>query len=237
MEERAEKPLGKRAYGSIPHLPTSRRGPADKGVNEGQAAICLSKARPGDTIIVTEKLDGSNVAVANIDGDLIPLTRAGYKVAASPYEQHHLFGEWVASNIDLFGFLRPGERVNGEWLALAHGTRYELTHAPFVAFDMMRGESRLLWDDITARCASAGLVVAHELHRGTPISLGAVQALIETSHHGALEPVEGAVWRVERKGKVDFMAKWVRGDKIDGKYLEDIGGCEPIWHWRPGQAA
>jgi hypothetical protein len=27
------------------------------------------------------------------------------------------------------------------------------------------------------------------------------------------------VYRVEREGKVDFLAKWVRGDKEDGKYM------------------
>jgi len=58
--------------------------------------------------------------VANINGATVALTRAGYTVAASPYEQHHLFGLWVEQHRDLFTFLEPGERVNGEWLALAH---------------------------------------------------------------------------------------------------------------------
>jgi hypothetical protein len=34
---------------------------------------------------------------------------------------------------------------------------------------------------------------------------------------------------VERRGEVDFLAKYVRPDKVDGKYL----GGEPIWMWRP----
>ena len=38
------KPLGKRAYGSIPHLPGSRRGPSDKGLSDQQAAILTDKA-------------------------------------------------------------------------------------------------------------------------------------------------------------------------------------------------
>lgn len=51
--------------------------------------------------------------------------------------------------------------------------------------------------------------------------------------HGALDPVEGAVWRVERGGSVDFLAKYVRPDKVDGCYLPDIAGCEAVWHWTP----
>jgi hypothetical protein len=56
---------------------------------------------------------------------------------------------------------------------------------------------------------------------------------LKTSQHGAIDPVEGAVWRVERKGSYDFMAKYVRPDKIDGCYLPDISGKEAIWNWRP----
>ena len=45
MEARVTKPLGQKAYGSIPHLHGSRRGPADKGVNEGQHRICCERRR------------------------------------------------------------------------------------------------------------------------------------------------------------------------------------------------
>jgi hypothetical protein len=33
---------------------------------------------------------------------------------------------------------------------------------------------------------------------------------------------------------VDFLAKWVRPDKVDGMYLPEISGKEPVWNWRPG---
>jgi hypothetical protein len=38
---------------------------------------------------------------------------------------------------------------------------------------------------------------------------------------------------VERKSEVDFLAKWVRSDKVDGMYLPEISGKEPVWNWRP----
>lgn len=34
------------------------------------------------------------------------------------------------------------------------------------------------------------------------------------------DKIEGAVWRVERKGVVDFLAKYVRHGKVDGKYID-----------------
>lgn len=38
------KPLGRKAYGSIGHLPGSNTGPTDSTVPEGQSKICQEKA-------------------------------------------------------------------------------------------------------------------------------------------------------------------------------------------------
>jgi hypothetical protein len=235
MSEVEVKPLGRKSYGSIPHLPGSRMGPGDHHCHAGQETICLLKARDKfDRIIVTEKLDGSNVAVANVGGEIVALSRAGYLASSSPYKQHHYFNYWVNLNYARFqAALMPGERFNGEWLALAHGTRYDLPHEPFVAFDMMIEDKRYPWDEVVARCKIAELTTPRTLSDNGPIPVDKVKTLIETSGHGALEAVEGAVWRVERKGKFDFIAKWVRPDKVDGKYLGDISGSPEIWHWKP----
>ena len=70
-----EKPLGRKAYGSIPHLPNSRIGPGDHKCHEGQERIATVKSRnKHDVIIVQEKLDGSNVAVALKDGIILPFS-------------------------------------------------------------------------------------------------------------------------------------------------------------------
>ena len=121
----ARKPLGIKAYGRIPHLPGSRRGPGDYGLDEAQARILTSKARDKhDTIIVQEKLDGSCVAIAKLAGQIVPLIRAGYLAMESHYEQHRMFAGWVFERWSLFEtLLEEGERLCGEWLAQAHGTR------------------------------------------------------------------------------------------------------------------
>lgn len=41
-------------------------------------------------------VDGSNVAVAKLDEKILPLTRAGYLVETSPFEQHHFFAYWIS---------------------------------------------------------------------------------------------------------------------------------------------
>lgn len=230
------KPLGRKAYGSIPHLPGSRLGIGDHHCHAGQETICTVKARDRhDRIIVTEKLDGGNVAVAKVDGKIWALGRAGYPAITSPFRQHHIFHEWVNGGLGRWSaMLRDGEALHGEWLAMAHGTKYDLAHEPFVAFDLTKDKKRVPHDELVERCTFYGVTTPHVISDGPPITVaGALEALGELGHHGALEPVEGAVWRVERRGEFDFLAKFVRPDKQDGKYLTEITGSDPHWHWIP----
>jgi hypothetical protein len=232
------KPLGGKAYGSTPHLLGSRLGPGDHHCHQGQHDICTLKARDKhDRIIVTEKLDGSCCAVACIDGRIVALTRSGYLANTSPYPQHHYFAWWVDGRKPMFeGLLFEGEVLHGEWLALAHGTKYSLTHPPFVVFGMSdRGKVRRPWDYIVDRLSSVGdlLPLVRVLSDGPPMSVEAARAALgEFGHHGAQDPVEGAVWRVERKGEFDFLAKFVAHEKQDGKYLADITGHPEHWNWK-----
>jgi hypothetical protein len=240
MGERNRKPLGGKAYGSIPHLPGSRRGPGDHCCHEGQAVICTVRGRDRhDRIIVQEKLDGSCVAVAKVDGRILALTRAGYEAHTSSWEQHQLFEAWVwECAYERFDrVLLEGERICGEWLAQAHGTRYELTHDPFVAFDLLADGVRAPFDVFNERMAAGRFVTPRLIHDGESIAIQAVLARLEPSGHGALDPVEGAVWRVERRGKVDFLTKYVRPDKLDGLYLPEVSGGPSIWNWRPRSRA
>lgn len=225
------KPLGRKAYGSIPHLPNSRLGPGDYSCHEGQYRICCEKWRDkNDRIIVTEKLDGSNVAVGKVNGRIVACTRAGYLAETSPYKQHHFFKEWVEKNEARFdSCLKEGFSIHGEWLAQAHGTIYNLTHEPFVFFDIKENGERVPYDE--AISIGKDFIPARLIHDGEPILVEKIMAIIEPSGHGA-EYVEGAVWRVERKGVFDFLTKFVRHDKIDGKHFSDSED-ELIWNWTP----
>ena len=231
------KPLQAKAYGHIPHIPGSRMGPGDHHCHQGQAEIATVKKRDRhDVVSVTVKLDGSCMAVAKIDGAIQPLSRAGYLATTSKYEQHQLFAQWVYANQQRFlDVLGEGERFVGEWLAQAHGTRYKLHHEPFVPFDVMVGSKRLPNAQALVMAANAGLPVPHSIRNwsGDSLSLDSAIAALEIPHHGEIDPVEGAVWRVERRGEFDFICKWVRPDKVDGKYLESQTGDGPIWNWRP----
>lgn len=132
--------------------------------------------------------------------------------------------------------LQEGERVCGEWLMQAHGTIYKLPHEPLVIFDLMKDHTRLQYDALLNRVKQGGFTVPKLLHRGNPISIQyAIDILGEHGYHGAVDKAEGCVWRIERKGVVDFLVKYVRPEKTDGIYLPEISKKEPIWNWFPNK--
>jgi hypothetical protein len=148
-----KKPFGIKNYGSIPHLSGSRLGERDYMANPGHERIATKQVRDRhDRVWVQEKLDGSNVGVGLVNSTLVPMTRAGYLASTSPYRQHWEFSNWVFTNESRFrDVLKEGERLVGEWLMQAHGTRYELQHEPFVVFDLMRGQTRAIYAELDAR--------------------------------------------------------------------------------------
>ena len=230
------KPILNKNYGSIAHLPGSRLGEGDHKICEGQAKILLETQRDHkDLVIVQEKLDGANVGVLRYEGKLIGLTRKGHRCIDSPMEQFQLFQKYIYNREHLFDFLDEGERVIGEWIAMAHGTKYK-TDDPFIIFDIMKGDIRVTYLELVARIGNK-LPLAHLLHIGCPISIKKICKMIDKQdgdtygYHGALEPVEGAVWRVEREGKVDFLGKYVRHFKEDGKYFNE-DHTKLIWNWK-----
>lgn len=228
------KPLGHKAYGHIPHLHGSRMTPSDKHCEFGQQKIATEKKRDKhDLIIVQEKLDGSNCSVAKINNEIVALTRSGYLAETSKYIQHHYFSKWVEKNKDRFNaVLQDGERIVGEWLLQACGTRYNLPHEPFVVFDIMLKNERIVYDFFYERVKNY-FKLPKLIHKGIPISINEVLEKLEPSGHGAIDMVEGAIWRVERKNKVDFLCKYVRPEKKDGIYLPEISGKEAIWNINP----
>lgn len=219
MDSLYEKPLGKKNYGSIPHLSNSKLGDNDYKIELGQENILTKKPRDkNDIIIVTEKYDGTNVGVCKKNNIIYPLTRSGYIAGNSQFEQHITFSNWVYENQDLFNhILNEGERITGEWLHMAIGTIYKITGCKFVAFDWFDSDNeRKPFNEIS----SLPIRTARILHAGNPIQ---TEKLIDELKKGTswaiCESPEGMVYRCERNGKFDFMAKWVRSDFTPGVYM------------------
>lgn len=223
-------------YPRIPHLPGSRTGPSDRTADASLAGRCTLAALPGDEILVQEKLDGSCVVVVRKHDRLLAFGREGSPAGASRNEGRQRFAAWVLENTPrLLSILRDGERLAGEWLALVHSTHYRLAHEPFVPFDLFTASGDpLTFDRLQERLAGSGLVAPTLLHRGGALSPDDVLRLLgEHGHHGAVEPAEGAVWRVETRGRLIARAKFVRADKVDGVHLPDHSGRPARWNLPP----
>jgi hypothetical protein len=234
MSKSIHKPVGK-VYGSIPHLPGSKADTVDRTVDATMAGYFTVKVQDkGDKVIVQEKTDGSCVGVAKQAGTIIPLVRAGYTAVTSPYKMHQLFAKWVFDNHAKFDLLlEEGERVVGEWLLQAHGTRYNLPHEPFVAFDLMKGTQRTRNHIFEQRCTDAGLVIPNKVAE-EPITTTEAMKLLGMGKHGAVDPPEGVVYRYEAKAhNTIVLAKFVRPDFKPGSLLPEINGCEAVWNTQP----
>ncbi|NTF17281.1 hypothetical protein G6L37_02395 [Agrobacterium rubi] len=233
---RHSKPLGARGYGSTPHLVGSRVGPSDRHVEPSLALIMTQKVRNRhDRIIVTEKLDGSCLTVANVAGWMLPINRAGYLASDSPWPMQHVFADYVADRRKVFAsVLADGERIAGEWMLQAHGTRYLIEDPKdlFVAFSIIGPKGRIPHDEFASRVDGAGIRRAHVISDGPALSqAAAVNALGEYGFHRALEQPEGAVWVLETRGEFNCIAKHVIPEKVDGKYLPEISQGQGIWNY------
>ena len=213
------KPLNRKNYGSIPHLSNSKLGEKDYFITEGQERILTEKKRDRhDTIFVFEKYDGSNVGVAKKDGSIFALTRSGYEASTSPYKQHHKFAEWVNDRSSMFSaILNEGERIVGEWLYQAHGLIYDIKKEPIVFFDYFNRNNERQPFEVLEQME---LPLPRLLHKGDAVSVDELKPILnlKTDSIWSKELPEGMVYRVERKGKVDFLAKWLRKDFKSGIY-------------------
>lgn len=229
------KPLNRKNYGSIPHLSNSKLGEKDYKITEGQERIITIKKRDkNDTILVFEKYDGSNVGVAKKDGNIFALTRSGYEASTSPYKQHHEFAKWVGKRFNMFNeILEDGERLAGEWLLQAHGLRYDIKTEPIVFFDWFDCKnSRKIFGELHNLTLKYPIKTVRVLHIGNAIKPTDLIDLLNDRDGliSSVEKPEGMVFRVERNGKVDFLAKWVREDFEPGKFCIGVDERDLIWN-------
>lgn len=220
------KALDGKSYGSIPHLSISKLNQqADKKVSEGEERILTVKTRDKyDFVIVTEKVDGTNIGVAKIYNNIVPVVRAGYDVLSSEYRHIRLFQDFVDQNFKRFNeLLENGERICGEWMTKTMSLKYDVPHEPFISFDIFDiNNKRILYNNFIERCKKFDIITAGLVSIGGPISISkAMLKLGGRGHHGCLETPEGVVYRCERKGRVEFLAKYVREHKIDGLLMDD----------------
>ncbi|RYX94470.1 hypothetical protein EON78_06005 [bacterium] len=170
-------------------------------------------------------------------GNIYALGRDGCLAEDSANEGLKLWADWVDINKERFiNVLNEGERICGEWLALVHGTRYKLSHEPFVVFDLFSADNiSLTQENIAKKIKDSKFIMAKTLHKGIPCSVEKAIELLGSGFHGSIDHPEGMIWRLERENKTIFLAKYVFHDKKDGVYLPEISKNKALWNWYPSE--
>jgi len=223
------KPLGGKSYGSIPHLIGSKLGEGDHHIHEGQHRILTNKKRDRhDVVFVTEKYDGSNVSIANVGGKIIALTRSGYEADTSPYKTHHAFNFWVKKHKSELRLILPEDtRLCCEWLHKRHSLEYFFAKGTaesfIVCFDLIDNITNEKMPYFDFYSIDTWLIPkARIIHIGEAIEPNKLLHKLNGAHQSPVRCVqnpEGMVYRCERHGKCDFLAKWVRSDFMPGEFL------------------
>jgi hypothetical protein len=219
-------------YPRTPHLFGSTGTDDDKHLGRKESERFIADA----SLVVEEKLDGTNVGIHFTDTGRMVLQCRGHEIAEGMHPQYDLFKQWTSvQRARLERTLGARFILYGEWLYAQHSVHYRSLPHYFFEFDLYDKEAgRFL--DLAARLqllAGTGLHTVSIVHRG-PATVGQLRALIgpaafksrfEHPGSGRTDDVmEGLYLRTERDGFVTGRAKLVRPE-----FVEKVKQSE---HWQ-----
>lgn len=221
---------------TIGHIKGSRMDPSDFLLPVSAQKIITRKERYKNLrVYVQEMMDGTSVSIALVDGKILPLLKSGALANTSPTLEHQYFYDWAMDNKDRFHhILCEGERICGVWLLKAHGTHYRLIHEPFMAYELIKDNRRLINRIFELRLQGEFQLPSQQCWPQTPEE--ASHHFTALGHHGATEQIEGFIWRCENveAEQVEFLAQYVFPSKIKDKYLIKKNGLD-VNPWNDGK--
>ncbi len=219
-------------YPRTPHLFGSRGTDDDKHLGRGESLALLADP----SLIVEEKLDGTNVGIHFTAAGRLVLQCRGHEITPGMHPRYDLFKRWTtARRPALEAMLGDRLILFGEWLYARHSVHYRRLPHYFFEFDIHdKGRGEFL--DLEARLGlieGAGVVTVPVLHRGE-IDEDGLRSLIGPSRFdsafanpmtGRHDPLmEGLYLRTEAAGRVARRAKLVRPE-----FVEKVKRSE---HWQ-----
>ena len=187
MEERPPKHI---AFPRTPHLQGSTVVDDDAVVT---AAMTNGMLRDYPTVLIQEKVDGTNVSV-HFEQAWVPVCqkRSGL-ILQGEHEQYVRFRDFVYEHLEeLNRVLGTRYALFGEWLLCRHGVEYDSLKSYFLAFDLWdkKDESFCSWNrmqEILDGVVDCVPILANKWN-GSPKEL---EALIGTSKFSTKETAEG----------------------------------------------
>ncbi len=130
-------------YPRTHHIQGSRSQPGDEDLND----VPFNQIK-GRSLIVEEKMDGSNCAISFGEENQLLLQSRGHYLTGGPRERHFaLFKTWAASfTNELFEILGQRYIMYGEWLYAKHTMFYDALPHYFMEFDIFDIQDQIFLD-------------------------------------------------------------------------------------------
>ncbi len=210
-------------YPRTPHLFGSRGTDDDKHLSEDESLRFLAD----ESLIVEEKLDGTNVGLHFGPDGKMALQCRGHLITEGMHPQYDLFKQWAAVKRPVLeATLEDRFLLFGEWVYAKHSVHYRRLPHYFFEFDIYdkRGGDFLSLDRRLDLLEGSGLHTVPVVHTG-PLDRERLTALIGPSRFDSQfdNPItkrndnlmEGLYLRAEAGGVVTGRAKCVRPEFVE----------------------
>ncbi len=219
-------------YPRTPHLFGSRGSDDDKHLGQQESLDFIADA----SLIVEEKLDGTNVGIHFTSAGRMVLQCRGHEITAGMHAQYDLFKQWTMGKRSVLEALLEDRLILfGEWLYARHSLQYRRLPHYFFEFDIFDKQTQMFLD--LAACLKmlegTGIVTVPVLQRG-PATADELRNLIGPSGFDSVfenplsgredKLMEGLYLRTEAEGRVTGRAKFVRPE-----FVEKVKRSE---HWQ-----
>lgn len=210
-------------YPRTPHLFGSKGTDDDKHLGEAESLRFIADG----SLIVEEKLDGTNVGLHFSDEGELVLQCRGHLITEGMHPQYDLFKQWVAVKRDVLEQrLESRYILFGEWLYARHTVAYRQLSHYFYEFDIYDKQQQAFLDlqQRLALLAGSGIQTVPVIHSGS-LPRAKLEQLIGPSQFDSQfdnpltgrsdNLMEGLYLRTEANGVVTGRAKFVRPEFVE----------------------
>lgn len=219
-------------YPRTPHLFGSKGTDDDRHMSANDSIPFISDP----SLIVEEKLDGTNVGIHFASNGRLVLQCRGHEITEGMHPQYNLFKQWVAVKRPVLEAILSGRYILfGEWLYAKHSVFYQALPHYFFEFDIYDKQASCFLTLVRRLeiLEGTGIHTVPVVHRGAArhetllklIQTSAYDALFDnplTGYPDAL--MEGIYLRIESPTHVTGRAKMVRPE-----FVEKVKQSE---HWQ-----
>jgi hypothetical protein len=210
-------------YPRTPHLFGSKGTDDDRHLGPRESTAFVKNI----SLIVEEKLDGTNVGIHFLSNGRLFLQCRGHEITEGMHPQYDLFKQWTAVKQPVLEeMLEDRFILFGEWLYARHSVHYRALPHYFFEFDIYDKEAEvfLSLEQRLVMLEGTGIRTVPVVHQG-PATEKQLQSLIGTSAYDAefVHPgkggtdnrMEGIYLRTEAEGAVTGRAKMVRPEFVE----------------------